>query len=114
LCCVVLCCVVLCCVVLCCVVLCCGVLWVWCGVLWCVVVCCGVLCVCVSYTCRSRSVFAVLRSSLQAVTCVLACRYMGTEENILSLLYYRYPQLVHDFDNGAGGNCHIFSTVGRA
>jgi len=35
--------------------------------------------------------------------------YMGTEENILSLLYYRFPELVHDFDNGPGGNCAIFN-----
>ena len=34
---------------------------------------------------------------------------MGTEENILSLLYYRFPELVHDFDNGPGGNCAVFS-----
>ncbi len=39
--------------------------------------------------------------------------YMGTEENIISLLYYRFPQLVHDFDNGPGGNCAIFSHIAQ-
>lgn len=34
--------------------------------------------------------------------------YMGTEECIFSILYYRFPELIHDFDNGAGGNCAIF------
>ena len=43
----------------------------------------------------------------------LSAGHMGTEENILSLLYYRFPELVHDFDNGGGGNCAIFSHVAQ-
>ena len=35
--------------------------------------------------------------------------YMGTEENIFSILHYRFPQLVHDYENGEGGNCAIFT-----
>lgn len=41
----------------------------------------------------------------------LSAGYMGTEENIISLLYYRFPELVHAFDNGPGGNCAVFSHV---
>ncbi len=33
---------------------------------------------------------------------------MGTEENMFSLLYYRFPDLVHHYDNGPSGNCAIF------
>lgn len=35
--------------------------------------------------------------------------YMGTEENIFSILYYRFPELVSYYENGDGGNCAIFS-----
>ncbi len=35
--------------------------------------------------------------------------FMGTEENMFSLLYYRFPELVHHFDNAEGGNCAIFN-----
>lgn len=35
--------------------------------------------------------------------------FMGTEENIFSMLLYHFPQLVHDYENGEGGNCAIFS-----
>ncbi len=41
----------------------------------------------------------------------LSAGFMGTEENIISLLYYRFPELVHYFDNASGGNCAIFSQV---
>ena len=41
----------------------------------------------------------------------LTAGFMGTEENIISLLYYRFPELVHAFDNGNGGNCAVFSHV---
>lgn len=34
--------------------------------------------------------------------------YMGTEENIFSILYYRFPELVHAYENGMGGNCAIW------
>jgi hypothetical protein len=34
---------------------------------------------------------------------------MGTEENMFSLLFYRFPELVHHYDNGEGGNCAIFT-----
>ena len=33
---------------------------------------------------------------------------MGTEENIFSILLYRFPELVHEYLNGDGGNCAIF------
>src|SRR3990167_5348463 len=33
---------------------------------------------------------------------------MGTEENIFSILHYRFPELVSDYENGEGGNCAIF------
>lgn len=39
----------------------------------------------------------------------LAEGYMGTEENIFSLLWYRTPELVHRYDNKEGGNCAVFS-----
>jgi hypothetical protein len=35
-------------------------------------------------------------------------RYMGTEETIFSLLFYRFPELVHHYDNGDAGNCAMF------
>ena len=35
--------------------------------------------------------------------------YMGTEENIFALLWYRTPELVHRYDNKEGGNCAVFS-----
>ena len=41
----------------------------------------------------------------------LTAGYMGTEENIIALLYYRFPELVHHFDNAEGGNCAIFSKM---
>lgn len=34
---------------------------------------------------------------------------MGTEENIFSILYYRFPELVHEYLNHDGGNCAIFN-----
>lgn len=36
---------------------------------------------------------------------------MGTEENIYSILDYRFPSLVHHYDNGEGGNCAIFNEL---
>jgi len=45
---------------------------------------------------------------LQALGATLEAGFMGTEENIFAILYYRFPELVHDFDNGEGGNCAIF------
>lgn len=41
----------------------------------------------------------------------LSKRYMGTEENFFSILYYRFPELVHRYDNGEGGNCAFFNHV---
>ncbi|CAE7938710.1 unnamed protein product, partial [Symbiodinium sp. KB8] len=38
--------------------------------------------------------------------------YMGTEENILAIMDYRFPDLVHHYDNDEGGNCAIFNEVG--
>ena len=38
----------------------------------------------------------------------LKAGYMGTEENIFSILLYRFPELVHEYLNGPGGNCAIF------
>ena len=46
---------------------------------------------------------------LEAIGATLSAGYMGTEENIFSILYYRFPELVHDFENGEGGNCAIFN-----
>merc|ERR1712137_1177575 len=39
----------------------------------------------------------------------LSAGYMGTEENIFSILRYRFPELVSVYENGEGGNCAIFS-----
>ena len=39
--------------------------------------------------------------------------FMGTEENIFSLLFYRFPSLIHHYDNGEGGNCAIFQDAAR-
>mmetsp|Transcript_9922 Transcript_9922/g.40189 ORF Transcript_9922/g.40189 Transcript_9922/m.40189 type:complete len:508 (+) Transcript_9922:147-1670(+) len=39
----------------------------------------------------------------------LAEGFMGTEENIFALLWYRTPELVHRYDNKEGGNCAVFS-----
>jgi len=43
-----------------------------------------------------------------ALDATLNAGYMGTEENIFSILLYRYPELVHEYRNGDGGNCAIF------
>ena len=34
---------------------------------------------------------------------------MGTEENLFSMLYYHFPELIHFYDNGPGGNCAVFN-----
>lgn len=36
--------------------------------------------------------------------------YMGTEESLFSILYYRWPELVHYVDNGNRGNCAPFTS----
>jgi hypothetical protein len=46
-----------------------------------------------------------------ALNATLSAGYMGTEENIFSLVYYRFPELVHLYNNGENGNCAIFSEV---
>jgi len=43
-----------------------------------------------------------------ALYATLEAGYMGTEENIFSILYYRFPELVHAYMNEEGGNCAIF------
>ena len=34
--------------------------------------------------------------------------YLGTEENILSIIVQNFPELVHQYDNKNKGNCAVF------
>lgn len=62
-------------------------------------------------------IFGGTREYLEVATLVyhemlagsLAEGYMGTEENIFALLWYRTPELVRRYDNKEGGNCAVFS-----
>ena len=66
-------------------------------------------------------VFGGPRAYLEAATAVyeialsetLSHGVMGTEENLFSILDYRFPELVHHYDNNDGGNCAIFDEWAR-
>lgn len=41
----------------------------------------------------------------------LGAGYLGTEENFLSLLFYRFREVVQWYDNGELGNCALFDDI---